>query len=160
MITDAEIASGLAAVGERVTSSLHEAHEVLSEWHPLQPEDVDVTSTKLIYADSFALRFSRAQDFVGKTIFRAVLMAEGTRHPDALDPLLTMMEERQIVAADSWREVRKVRSALSHGYPDTLAEAAKAVNTAFALTPLILKTFDRARAFITSRTGHLLPPPT
>jgi len=101
---------------------------------PLTAEHMASPSDDLVAAlDQFAFRFSRLQDTLGQKAFRAVLVdkldepLEDSPMRDLLDRLERL---RLLPSAERWEEIRAVRNALAHDYPDTPAQRAARLNLA------------------------------
>ena len=101
---------------------------------PLTAEQMASPVDELVAAlDQFAFRFSRLQDTLGQKAFRAVLVGK-LREPCEDSPMRDLLDRlerlRLLPSAERWEEIRAVRNALVHDYPDTPAQRAARLNLA------------------------------
>ena len=81
--------------------------------------------------DAFRVRYGDLQDCLGNKVFRSVLLAED-EEPVNMADTLNRMEKRGILSsADAWRNMRAIRNAFAHDYPEAEEERAEAINLAW-----------------------------
>ncbi len=74
-------------------------------------------------------RFSKLQDLLGAKLFRAYLECnEFVTDGLSFEELLKELEKEGIVDIDTWAQLRKVRNAIAHDYPDEVQEQVAKIN--------------------------------
>lgn len=102
--------------------------------------------------DQFAYRFVRLQDTLGGRVFRRLLVEHfGEPYEDSsLRDVLDRLEKLGALAsADRWGEIRAMRNALAHDYPETAAEKAAAVEIAREMAREMASILDHVQAITT-----------
>ena len=73
--------------------------------------------------DAYLKRFASMQDFLGAKIFPSILEIAGISHGKMSEVLYTVEKEEIIDSLENWIELREIRNALEHDYPEKLSEA-------------------------------------
>ena len=74
-------------------------------------------------------RFSKLQDLLGAKLFRAYLECNGfVTSGLSFEEILKELEKEGIVDIDTWAQLRKVRNAIAHDYPDEVHEQVAKIN--------------------------------
>ena len=73
--------------------------------------------------DAYIKRFASIQDYMGAKIFPLLVEMSGIGVSKMSEVLYLMEREEVIDSVATWIELREVRNALEHDYPDELAEA-------------------------------------
>ena len=81
--------------------------------------------------DAFRVRYGDLQDCLGNKIFRNVLLAEDEESVNMADTLNRMEKRGILSSADAWRNMRAIRNAFAHDYPEAEEERAEAINLAW-----------------------------
>jgi len=108
--------------------------------------------------DAFRVRFADLQDLLAGKLFRGLLRLEEEPALSQLD-VIHAMEKRAIVPSfDDWKQLRVIRNAFMHEYPEEAAERAEALNLAQTGAIGLIETLARLRAYAVGHIG--LPPDT
>jgi len=115
----------------RTAKLLKSSHIRLAPFFPIKGLLLEMNDDDFLdKLDAFRVRFADLQDSIGNKLFRNLLKLEDESFISMID-VLNAIEKRSIVnSTQSWREVREIRNAFSHDYPETLQEKAEALNLA------------------------------
>ena len=81
--------------------------------------------------DAFRVRYGDLQDSLGGKVFRSLLLTED-EEPSNMADTLNRMEKRSIIkSADHWRQLREIRNAFAHDYPEAETDRVNAINLAW-----------------------------
>jgi hypothetical protein len=106
--------------------------------------------------DAFRVRYTDLQDLLAGKLFRGLLKLEEEAPMTQLDVLNAMEKRRIIDSFEDWKELREIRNAFMHDYPEGADERAEALSLAVAAAPRLLDVLRRLRSFVLTRVG--LPP--
>ena len=102
--------------------------------------------------EAYLKRFSSVQDFLGAKVFPQLLEISGIGSIKMSEVLYAVEKEEIITSLDEWIELREVRNALEHDYPDELEQALKdlefCINSFDKLSSYYLKTLEFSRKYI------------
>lgn len=82
-----------------------------------------LSASEKAYLDAYLKRFSAIQDFLGAKIFPLLLEVAGIGVSRMSEVLFMIEKEGIIDSFEQWVELREIRNALEHDYPDNLEEA-------------------------------------
>lgn len=97
--------------------------------------------------DAFRVRFGDLQDLLGTKVFRSLLVLEQEKIGSQLD-ILNQADKRGLISSsDDWIELRNLRNAFAHDYPEHETERAEALNQAYARAKELLAVLDKTLAY-------------
>lgn len=105
--------------------------------------------------DQFAYRYIRLQDDMGARLMPAILNALGedsTAMP-ALDRFYRLEQIGWLPSADEWLELRQIRNAFAHDYPETPAEHLERFLAAVSAAQSLVGLMEQIGAQINQRFG-------
>lgn len=103
--------------------------------------------------DAFRVRYADVQDLLAGKLFRGLLKLEEEPVLSQLD-VLNAMDKRGIIESfESWKQLREIRNAFMHDYPEDADERAEALNLAAVGAPRLLGVLRRLRAYAVERVG-------
>jgi len=85
------------------------------------------------------VRYAGLQDCLGNKLFRNVLRSEDEEPVNMADTLSRMEKREIIVSVNHWRNLRQIRNAFSHDYPEAEKERAEALNLAWDTAPQLIQ---------------------
>ena len=132
----------------RTAKLLKSSHVRLAAFFPIKGQTLEMTDDDFLdKLDAFRVRFADLQDSIGNKLFRNLLKLEDESFISMID-ILNAIEKRAIVSStQEWREVREIRNAFSHDYPETLQEKAEALNLAYNSTPVLFTTLHKISTY-------------
>jgi len=68
--------------------------------------------------DVLIFRFSKLQDLLGRKIFRSILEYSGFDTNVSFVEILSELERSSLVDIEKWIELRDIRNAIAHEYPE------------------------------------------
>lgn len=89
--------------------------------------------------DAFRVRYAGLQHCLGNKLFRNVLRSEDEESVNMADTLSRMEKREIIVSVNHWRNLRQIRNAFSHDYPEAEKERAEALNLAWDTAPQLIQ---------------------
>lgn len=96
--------------------------------------------------DAFRMRFSGLQDLLASKLFRGILLLEEEETPQSMLDILNAMEKREVISSfDEWKNLRDLRNAFMHEYPDQLDICAGALTGAHAVAGELIQVLARIR---------------
>jgi hypothetical protein len=112
------------------------AMQTLAEKFPLSAATLrTLDDATIAVLDQFTTRFAKLQDAIGAKLLPAVL--ELTKEPGDFDAYLDKLDRLEKIGAlpsvDEWLELREMRNAFAHDYPEDSALQAATLNRAFAV---------------------------
>jgi hypothetical protein len=125
MITLKDIKGELNIHFKRIDTILPEIKSYL----PFKVEDFeDIEKIKTI--DSFVYRFTKIQDKMGEKLFPEILrLLQEYKNNMALIDVLNKLEKVEILdSSDDWIDYRKLRSNLTHEYPNNEEDIIEAIS--------------------------------
>ena len=98
----------------------------------------------------YASRFAKLQDYMGTTLFDALLTANGEQIESMsfIDKLNKLEKLELIPSAAEWREMREIRNKLSHEYPGHPEIMANLFNQAYMFGPMLLACLENVTQFL------------
>jgi len=122
----------------------------LSPHLPFDDHTIDCLSdVELAVVDQLLARFGQLQDTMGRSLFPAML--ELTKEPVVLvtfiDQLHRLEKLGAIASADSWLELRELRNALTHEYPDEPSLQAATLNKTVQAAATLLAVLNRSEKY-------------
>jgi hypothetical protein len=115
---------------------------------------LNLTDEKMDMIDAFRLRFCDLQDSLGNKVFRSVLTLEEENVGSGLD-VLNKMEKRGIIDSfDSFKVIRNIRNCFSHDYPDSDEAKIELLNSAFEITPVLIRVLNNVIAYVNTHFKH------
>ena len=103
--------------------------------------------------DAFA-RFSGLQDLLASKLFRGILLLEEEETPQSMLDILNAMEKREVISSfDDWKNLRDLRNAFMHEYPDQLEICADALTGAHAVAGELIQVLARIRKRAINHVG-------
>ncbi|CAN5291461.1 hypothetical protein BH10PSE19_BH10PSE19_15700 [soil metagenome] len=117
---------------------------------PVSAETIaDLPDEDVPIFELYASRFSKLQDFMGASLFPAVLEASGeqTEEMTFLDKLHKLEKLNLIPSTAGWMSMRQVRNSLAHEYPDNPQLMASFFNIAYGQGPILLMCLDKVLRF-------------
>jgi len=138
------------------TADIHESRLrlAMSKLDPLIPLSEDfitnVVEENLFALELFSSRFAKLHDLMGVKVFAAVLewSQEPGSYPSFLDKLHVLEKVGAISNAQLWSELRQMRNALSHEYPDDPGQMAKYFNRAYELSGYLLQCHEQIKTYV------------
>lgn len=97
--------------------------------------------------DAYLKRFSSFQDYLGAKIFPLLAEVSGLPAGKMTEVLLQMEKEEIIDSVDGWIELREIRNALEHEYPDELEQALKDLKTCLDNFSRLKSYYHKAREY-------------
>ena len=134
--------------------ALRDALADLHLW-PLQEQDFSrLSKDNRRLLDPFAYRYTRLQDDMGARLMPAILHAlqEDITAMSAIDRLNRLEQLGWLSSAAQWSELRRIRNAFTHDYPETFAERHAPLQVAMAAAVQVL---DILGAFTPRIQQHL-----
>ena len=96
--------------------------------------------------DAFRVRFSSLQDLLASKLFRGILLLEEEEMPQSMLDILNAMEKREVIPSfDDWKNLRDLRNAFMHEYPDQLEICADALTEAHAVARQLIQVLVQIR---------------
>jgi hypothetical protein len=129
---------------QKLSQRLVQAVAQLEAVFPLDPltfNPEELASETSLFFDGFRARFADLQDMLGKTMFKSITQIDQDESPGqelTTRERITLMEKRGLIDVEKWRQIREVRNAFAHEYPDAHAEKATILNLAWELSPELL----------------------
>ncbi len=126
----------------------------LKEKIPVTANDIDnISDEDLPFFELYTSRFSKLQDFMGSSLFTAVLEAKGeqTEQMTFIDKLHKLEKLNLITSTEDWMSMRQIRNNLAHEYPEHPELTAKFFNEAFQFGTLLLDSLEKVKQFITKK---------
>jgi hypothetical protein len=109
------------ATCEQHARALNEALQDMSSLRltPAMLDDLDKPTRRLL--DQFAYRYLRLQDDMGARLMPAILLslAEPVETMPAIDRYNRLEQLGWLPSAEEWGELRRIRNAFAHDYPDS-----------------------------------------
>lgn len=135
-----------------------ERHEKRLRWvikkiKPMLPFTVPTLKTlsdeKVALVDQFILRFSKLQDLMGTQLFSALLelAEEPGQYETFIDKLNRLEKIRVIPSARDWQQLRILRNAFAHDYPEDSEIQVKILNETFGSTVKLFKILRTCKLF-------------
>lgn len=104
--------------------------------------------------DAFRVRFSGLQDLLASKMFRGILLLEEEETPQSMLDILNAMEKREVISSfDDWKNLRDLRNAFMHEYPDQLEICADALTGAHAVAGELIQVLARIRKRAINHVG-------
>lgn len=123
----------------RLRQRLETSIERLTLAFPLSEKELRSSDEGLFEKlDAFRLRYAGLQDCLGNKLFRNILRSEDEDSVNMADTLSRMEKRQIIVSVNNWRELRQIRNAFSHDYPEAEKERAEALNLAWKTAPHLI----------------------
>ena len=92
---------------------------LLDNYMPLDIESFQqLSEIQLDKLDVLVFRFSKLQDLLGQKIFRFILEYSGFDTNISFVKILSQLERESLLEVDRWRDLRDIRNAIAHEYPD------------------------------------------
>ena len=94
--------------------------------------------------DQFAYRYTRLQDDMGARLMPAILRAlqEDIAALSVADRLNRLEQLGWLASAAQWAELRRIRNAFAHDYPETFAQRHAQLQVAMAAAAQVLDVLD------------------
>lgn len=127
------------------------AMDYIQKKMPISDKDIENLSNEdLPMFELYASRFSKLQDFMGTSLFPALLEAKGesTEQMTFIDKLHKLEKFGLISSAEDWMSMRQLRNSLAHEYPEHPELAAKFFNEAYQYGAPLLETLEKVKKFI------------
>ena len=132
------------------------AHRMLWAKHALQavlPLNVDrlhgLDDAQVAIVDQFVGRFAKLQDAMGAKLLPMIL--ELTKEQGDLDAYLDKLNRLEKIGAlpsvDEWLELREMRNAFAHDYPEDSEMQAAILNRAFSASDRLVEILQHAMKF-------------
>jgi len=138
---------------DRHVEKIRDAKEFLSDLMPLSL-DRYLASNKIesSFIDQLNFRFSKLQDTIGESIFRAILILskEEVKKMTFLD-ILNRIEELEIIEKDEWLKLREVRNEIAHEYSFNQDEVVDNINLIYNKSAKLIDIYLKIGEFIDGR---------
>lgn len=117
---------------------------------PLNPDELRRLDDEAIAVlDQFTTRFAKLQDTMGAKLFPAIL--ELTREPGDFPAYLDKLDRLEKIgalpSADEWLEMREIRNAFAHDYPEDSEIQAATLNRAFVAAQRLVEILQHVNIF-------------
>ncbi len=117
---------------------------------PLSSEELRKLDDEAIAVlDQFTTRFAKLQDTMGAKLFPAVL--ELTREPGDFPAYLDKLDRLEKIgalpSADEWLEMREIRNAFAHDYPEDSELQVATLNRAFVAAQRLVEILQQVNTF-------------
>lgn len=111
----------------------------------------DLSEEQVALVDQFILRFSKLQDLMGTQLFPALLelSEEPGQYETFIDKLNRLEKMRVIPSARDWQQLRMLRNAFAHDYPEDSEIQVKTLNETFQSTAKLFKILRVCKSFST-----------
>jgi len=108
--------------------------------------------------DQLLYRFGKLQDAIGTRLYPSMLrLGQEWRDEETfLDKLHRLEKLGALESATQWVALRDIRNRLTHEYPDNPRLRAVVLNGTWESLPVLLKMFERGRAYADSHFGSLI----
>lgn len=106
----------------------------IGNFFPLDEKSLSLISEdNLGYLEILTTRFAKLQDMLGEKVFVSILdiLGEDIAGKSFIDKLNKLEKLEMIPSANWWRDLRDLRNALTHEYPNELALMADNLNLTF-----------------------------
>lgn len=139
---------------KKLTLRLNESYDMISQCMPLDIESFDPdneTKEQLMFLDAFRAHFSDLQDVIGKSIFSLIMYIdeeESTSIRLSTRERINLMEQKKLLDANFWREIREIRNNFSHEYPDEHREKADNLNAAWKNTMELINVYQKIEKYL------------
>ncbi|MBF0219656.1 MAG: hypothetical protein HQL49_09030 [Gammaproteobacteria bacterium] len=141
--------------------ALQEYHQVITTFAPTAAggysiawlKQLSVTERALL--DAYLKRFASLQDYLGAKIFPLLMNLSGIVTQKMSDILIMVEREELIDSLSQWIELRELRNALEHDYPDDLTEALADLQRAISSFEQLQAYYQRVIAY----AQRLIHPP-
>lgn len=109
----------------------------------------DLSDEQVALVDQFILRFSKLQDLMGTQLFPALLelAEEPGQYETFIDKLNRLEKMRVIPSARDWQQLRMLRNAFAHDYPEDSEIQVKTLNETFQSTVKLFKILRTCKLF-------------
>ena len=132
--------------------------EELKSYFPLSERKIKALIQRedfLRIFDQIAYRFSKFQDTLGKLLKTyLILKGESVENLPLIDAVNLAYRYGFPIDEDRWWELRTLRNALTHEYPESYGEIAEAVNRIRELMPLLKASYEFLKAIDTPPKGN------
>lgn len=143
--------SSLLKIAEAHAYRLSYAISQLKNKVPISKDAIaNMTNEEIPIFELYISRFSKLQDFMGATLFDAVLEKGGeqTDRMTFIDKLHKLEKLELIPDATKWKQMRELRNHLAHEYPEHPEITATFFNQAYALGPTLLLCLDNMSRYL------------
>lgn len=117
---------------------------------PLTAETLSVLDDETVaVVDQFINRFAKLQDAMGSKLLPALLelTKEPGDYPAYLDKLDRLEKIGALPSVDEWLELREMRNAFAHDYPEDSELQAATLNRAFAAARRLMEIFIHVKRY-------------
>ncbi|MDD2686370.1 MAG: hypothetical protein PHY62_09455 [Gallionella sp.] len=133
------------------------AKGVLSAIFPLKANQLcELDDATVAVMDQFVSRFAKLQDLMGTKLLPLVL--ELTKEPGDLDAFLDKLNRLEKIGAlpsvDEWLELREMRNAFAHDYPEDGEQQAAILNLAFVAADRMVEILHQIEMFSARYARH------
>ncbi len=138
-------------IAETHAKRLRYAMNCLKAKIPLSAVDFEnISDEDLPMLELYTSRFSKLQDFMGSTVFTAILELKGeqTEQMAFIDKLNKLEKLNLISSAEHWMLMRQIRNNLAHEYPEQPELTAKFFNEAYELGFSLLDTLEKIKSIV------------
>jgi hypothetical protein len=143
--------SSLLNIAETHVRRLRYAMSQLKNKVPVSRDTIaNMTDEEMPIFELYISRFAKLQDFMGATLFDAVLEAGGEQidRMTFIDKLHKLEKLELIPDATKWKDMRDLRNHLAHEYPEYPEMTAKFFNQAYDSAPFLLVCLDNISRFL------------
>lgn len=146
---------------DKLAGLLTQALEQL-EARKLLPQDVtrfdpdQLPPDDSLILDGFRARFADLQDMLGKVMFKSIASMDEDESPGrglTTRERVVLMEKRGILDTQQWQDVREIRNAFTHDYPDQHREKAEHLNAAWEQSRYLLAVVKQIDAYAADHYG-------
>ena len=114
---------------DRHIEKIKRANKILSALYPFDADKLEeLSEVQKDKLDVFIFRFSKLQDLLGEKIFRNYFEFSGRDSAIPFVNLLSELEKEGIIEVQKWRELRLLRNAIAHEYPNCEDDLIEAIN--------------------------------
>ncbi len=103
--------------------------------------------------DAYLKRFASLQDYLGARVFPLLMELSGIVAPRFTDVLIAVERERLVDDLQQWIELRDIRNALEHDYPECLEKALRDLQQCVDSFDRLSKYTQNTFAFAQERLG-------
>jgi hypothetical protein len=133
------------------------AQGALQDKLPLTAETLrGLDDATIAILDQFVSRFAKLQDAIGAKLLPVVL--ELTKEPGDLDAYLDKLNRLEKIGAlpsvEEWLELREMRNAFAHDYPEDSELQAATLNRAFAAANRLIEIFHHVKSYAGRYAGE------
>jgi hypothetical protein len=138
-------------IAEIHAKRLRFAMNYLKKKMPISAKDIEnISDEDLPMFELYTSRFSKLQDFMGSSLFTAILETTGEQIEQMtfIDKLNKLEKLNLISSTQDWMSMRQIRNSLAHEYPEHPELTAKFFNDAYQLGTPLLETLEKLKNFI------------